>query len=57
MKTDVLVNNDSIVPDTDPVIIVKTDETNIVSPNNINSNLRESKEKKSIAPILVTFII
>lgn len=49
-------NNDSTVPDTDVVVIVETDETNIVSPSNINSNLRENVEETSIVPTLVTSI-
>lgn len=51
-----LVNNDSTVPDTDIVVIVERDETNIVSPSNINSNLRENEEETSIVPTLVTSI-
>jgi len=46
----VLVKNDSTVPDTDVVVIVETDETNIVSMSNINSNLRENEEETSIIP-------
>lgn len=42
LETEVLVNNDSSVPDADYVAIVDTDETNVVSSSNTDSNLHES---------------
>lgn len=46
LETDVLVNNDSTVPDN------VTDDANIVSSNNISFNLRENEGEKSITPTL-----
>lgn len=39
------VKNDSTVPVTDPVVIVDTDEINIVSSSNSNYYLREIEEE------------
>lgn len=49
LETDVLVNNDSTVPDN------VTDDANIVSSNNISFNLRENEGEKSITPTLKIF--
>lgn len=52
-KTDVLVHNDSSMPHLDHVAIFDTDETNIDSTSNNDSNSCESEPNKLISPTLV----
>lgn len=49
-----LVNNDSSVPVTDYLAIFDTDETNIATMGNTDSNLRENEPKTLISRILAT---